>query len=65
MYVCTYVMYLNSQNNILPVCQFQINVENMLKLKVVDKYWRSECKWVQQISVEIFDENICSEAQEI
>ena len=43
----------------------KINVENMLKLKVVDKYWRSECKWVQQISVEIFDENICSEAQEI
>ena len=34
----------------------------MLKL---DKYWRSECKWVQQISEEIFDENIYSEAQEI
>lgn len=34
----------------------------MLKL---DKYWTSECKWVQQISVEIFDENIYSRAQEI
>ena len=27
----------------------------------VDKYWRDECKWVQKISLEIFDENICSE----
>lgn len=57
MSVCTHVMYLN---NILPVCQFKNKCWQKYVETWRDKYWRDECKWVQQISVEIFDENICS-----
>lgn len=45
---------------------FKINVENMLKLRVVlTNIEEANANGSRQISVEIFDENICSEAQEI